>query len=450
MTFLSLPGSYPMGGRRESRPRKRSESPSGPIALAVLALLAAPVLAGAQAPAPRTPDPAGVLRLPDALSAALEGSPELASFSWELRSGEAREIQAALRPNPVLSLEVEDVGGREGLRGFSGSQTTLQLAQIIELGGKRGARIRTARLDREVVGSDYEAVRLDVLAATTQGFVDVLAAQESVRLAEEGTALAAELRDAAERRLRAGIAPRVEAARASVAESNAEMELERARRALEAARQALAASWGAEEARFERGEGDLERVGSPPSLASLRGSLDANPDLARWQGERARRRAALDLARAQAAPDVEIGPGVRYLAGEDSTAFLLGASLPLPFFHRNQGAVAEAGSRLAQASDEERAARVRAFRELAREYQALAAARARALSYRSEILPTSRAALDQVRGGYLEGRFSQLDVIDAQRTLFTARAEYVEALATYHRSAAAIERLTAAPLPLAP
>jgi cobalt-zinc-cadmium efflux system outer membrane protein len=419
-----------------------------------LALLSAVFFAGA-APVraqntPSLPEPNGAIRLSDALSAALERSPELASFLWEVRVREARELQAALRPNPQLSLEVEDFGGRRDLRGFSGSQTTLQLGQLIELGGKRSARVRAARREREVVGRDYEGVRLDVLVATTQAFIDVLAGQEAVRLAEDGATLSAELRDAAERRLRAGIAPRVEVTRASVAESASRVELEQARRTLDAARHALAASWGGEGARFDRVEGELDRVGDVPSLDSLRASLEANPDLVRWQREREHREAALRLERSQAVPDVEVGPGVRYLAGPDSVAFLLSASVPLPLFHRNQGAIAEAGSRLAQASDEERAARVRAARDLAREYEELASARNKALSYRAEILPASREALEQVRSGYLEGRFSQLDVIDSQRTLFGARAEYVGALAAYHRSVVAIERLIAAPLTPAP
>jgi cobalt-zinc-cadmium efflux system outer membrane protein len=413
-----------------------------------LVALSPPVRAEPAASGP--PDPSGVLRLPDALSAALEGSPDLASFSFELRAREARELQAALRPNPELSLEVEDFGGREELRGFSGSQTTLQLSQLVELGGKRAARVEAARLEREVVAIDYEALRLDVLAATTQAFVDVLAGQEGVRLAQEGAALAAELRDAAQRRLRAGIAPSVEVSRARVAESEARVGLEQARRRLDVARQVLAASWGGEAPRFERAEGELERIGDAPAFGSLQAALETNPDLVRWRRERAQREAGLALVRSQAMPDVEIGPGVRYLAGADSTAFLLAASVSLPLFHRNQGAVAEAGSRLAQASEEERAARTRAARELVGGYQGLITARETALSYRSEILPASREALEQVRAGYVEGRFSQLDVIDAQRTLAASRAEYVAALAAYHRSVAALERLIAAPLPSAP
>lgn len=446
MGFVRSPSCSPMWSARESRSPVRG----GWLAVAVLLLVTAPLRVSADVPPSHAVNPGGILWLADALSAALEGSPTLASSSWESRVAEAREVQAALRPNPEVWFEVEDVGGRGELAGVSASQTTLQFGELIELGDKRDARIRVSRLGREVARSDFEAVRLDLLAETTQAFVAVLAAQEVARLAGESAALSAELRDAAERRLRAGIAPSVEVSRAAILQSNAELALEQARGKLGAARQALAASWGAEEARFERVEGDLEHVGAPPGLDTLRAALEANPDLARWRSERAHRQAAVELERSRAIPDVVVAPGVRYLAGADSTSFLVSAVVPLPLFGRNQGGIAEASSRLSQVGEEERASRVRASRELASEYQTLVLARARALGYRTEIAPTSAAALDQVRRGYLEGRFNQIEVIDAQRTLFAVRAEYVDALATYHRSVAAIERLIAAPLQLAP
>ena len=40
-----------------------------------------------------------------------------------------------------------------------------------------------------------------------------------------------------------------------------------------------------------------------------------------------------------------------------------------------------------------------------------------------------------------EGKFDYLEVLDAQRTLFDARVQYVSSLTTYHKTRAAIERL---------
>ena len=51
----------------------------------------------------------GPLSLGQALVLALERHPELAVFSWDIRAAEARTIQARLRPNPELSLEIEEI-----------------------------------------------------------------------------------------------------------------------------------------------------------------------------------------------------------------------------------------------------------------------------------------------------------------------------------------------------
>ena len=79
---------------------------------------APPMSDEAERPTPPEADPAGPITLPEALALALEQSPELASSSWELRAREARALQAGLRPNPELGLEVEDFGGTGEASGF--------------------------------------------------------------------------------------------------------------------------------------------------------------------------------------------------------------------------------------------------------------------------------------------------------------------------------------------
>lgn len=62
------------------------------------------------------------------------------------------------------------------------------------------------------------------------------------------------------------------------------------------------------------------------------------------------------------------------------------------------------------------------------------------------MLPGAKEAFDTLNEGYQEGRFSYLDVLDAQRTLIAARFQTVRALGAYHRSVAALERLVGAPI----
>jgi outer membrane protein TolC len=120
-------------------------------------------------------EPRGALSLRDVLSLTLLRNPELSAFTFELRATEARMLQAGLLPNPALSAELENVGGTgPATRGARATETTLQLSQLIELGGKRAKRMRLAGLERELTQWDYEVKCLEVLTEAKKAFVDVL------------------------------------------------------------------------------------------------------------------------------------------------------------------------------------------------------------------------------------------------------------------------------------
>ncbi len=396
-----------------------------------------------QAPEAYSPpeEPQGSINLHTALTLALARSPELAVFSWNVRAVEARTLQAGLRPNPEILAEIEDVAGTGSFRGFDQGQATVTLSQLIELGGKRTQRLRNAALERNLAGWDYEAKRIDVFTATAQSFIDVLAEQERLVLAAQAVDLARQVVGTVSDRVKAGSSSPAELTKAEVALGAAEIEREQTSRALAAARQRLVANWGSREPRFERVDGKLGAVRAIPTLADLRQRLGQNPDLARWGTEIVQRQAIVALERSRAVPDVTIGAGYRRLAGPEDSAFVAELSIPLPVFNRNQGAVLEAHRRLAQARGEQRSTEVRLSTELSTTYEALAAAYAQSERLKATILPGAEEAFDTLRAGYREGRFSYLDVLDAQRTLVAARAQHVRALAEYHQAVTAVERL---------
>ena len=53
---------------------------------------------------------------------------------------------------------------------------------------------------------------------------------------------------------------------------------------------------------------------------------------------------------------------------------------------------------------------------------------------------------EAAREGYREGLFDYLDVLDAQRTLFASRVQYVQALARFQQQWITLERLIGEPL----
>lgn len=386
-------------------------------------------------------EPAGTLTLRQALALALMRNPELRAFSWEVRAQEAVTLQAGLLPNPQAGADIENIGGSG-----SGDELTLRLGQLIELGGKRSARIQAASLTRDLAGWDYETKRIDVFTAVSQLFTEVLSAQRGLALTEETVRLAEQIAITVSERVRAGKVSPIEETRANVALSAARIELERAKRVLEGSRKRLAATWGGLVPVFEKAEGNLDSAPPIPSFEELAGRLSKNPELARWATEISQRRAIVHLERSQAVPDLFINGGYRRFRETGDNTFVVGITVPFPIFNRNQGRIQEARHRLARAEEERRTAEVRVNTALAEAYRDLSASHAEVGALKENVLPGAESAFEAVSEGYRLGKFGILDVLDAQRTLFGARAQYLRALINYHQAAAEVERLIGEPL----
>jgi len=387
-------------------------------------------------------EPTGVLTLRDALAHALMKNPELAGTSWDIRAAEARKLQASLLPNPEAGIEVEEFAGGGDRSGFDVATTTFQLSQLIELGGKRSKRTQSAALEQDLAGWDYQAKRLDVLIGTTKAFIDVVAAQEQVALAEELVRLAEQVVYSVSERVDAGKVSPLEEVKSRVELSNTRIDLEKAKSSLKGSRKRLSSIWGQDEPTFEKADGELDTVKAIPSREQLTNLISKNPDVARWVKEMEQRTAALEVEKARRIPDLTVSGGVQRFNDTDDHAFVIGVSLPLPLFDRNQGGIKEAQHKLAKAKEESRAAVAKANTGLADAYQELSASYEGAVSLKGEVLPAAELAFQASGEGYREGKFNFLEFLDSQRTLFEARGKYIETLATYHKAAADVERLT--------
>jgi cobalt-zinc-cadmium efflux system outer membrane protein len=423
---------------------------TGALMLGLMASLGSPALAQERTgplpltAAPSRGEPTGPLTLAVALGLVLERNPALRSFDWDIRAAEARRLQAGLAPNPEVSATTEDFGGRGDLRGFRSAESTIQLDQLIELGGKRAKRVAFAGLERELAVQDYEAKRLDLLAATSQAYVELLAAQDRLAFAEETFRIGGQTMTVIQERIRAGRAAPLEENRARVAQSSLRLEAERARSAVEAGRKRLASFWGSPSPMFSRAEGNLEETiaAVPPSLEDLRLRTAANPDLTRWNVEIQLRESDVAVEQSKAVPDLTVSAGIKRFQQSDDNAFLVGIAIPIPVRNRNQGSIQEAGTRLNKAYAERQATQTRVDAELAAAHNELTVARNELAVLRSDIIPGARTNFDAVQQSYQLGRAGYLEVLDAQRVLLEAQAQQIEVLAAYQRAQIEIQRLT--------
>jgi cobalt-zinc-cadmium efflux system outer membrane protein len=387
---------------------------------------------------------AGPLTLREALTLAARLNPGLAASAHDVLAAEGNARQAGALPNPEFEVEAEEFWGTDSRKGYDGATTTAGISQQLELGGKRSKRQSVARAEARLTGWDFEASRLDVLTRTKQAFVDVLAAQGQVALAEASLALAEDVRKSAAARVKAGKVPELEETKAAVEVSSARIARDRAKREWDVARVLLVANWGSTTPRFVNAAGSLEDVMEAVSLDSLAAALEQAPEVARWTDERLAAVDSLRLARAQRVPDITVNVGVSRFEEDGTHAAVAGITLPLPLFDRNTGGIAAAQHGVAAAQQKERAARLLAATALAGIHGRLDTARSEALALRDSLLPAVQKAFDAAQTGYREGKYGHLEVLDTQRTLNEARTRYLETLAGYHKAAAELERLTGA------
>lgn len=385
-------------------------------------------------------EPRGDLTLADAIAATLLRNPALQSADFDLRVSEVRIAQANLRPNPELGIALENFGGSLG--GSDRLESTLSLSQVIELGDKRSRRTDVARIGRDTVAVEREAKQLDVLADVTRRFIDVAAQQEQLLLIRRSGDLSEKNLAAISRRVAAARSPEAEKNRAVIALGRARLEEKQAEQTLLSGHRRLAALWGSTEPRFGDAKADLFDLPPVASFDELVGKLKSNPDFLRFASEARLRDAEWQLATAEAKSNVTVGAGLRRFEETGDTGFVVNFAMPIPLANRNQGAIREAALRRDQTVVDQQAAFITTQATLFEFYQSLQFSRAQVASLREQLIPQADAALAQTRYGYERGRFSYIELADAQRELITLQRDAIGAAATYHRVRAEIERLT--------
>ena len=467
--------------------------------IAVFIVLLAPAYAE-EAVSTSFVEPQGTLTLGRSLALALDQNPGLAPFAWDIRAAEARALQAGLRPNPELAIDLEDIrlgasdsgstsrtagfspsdgfsagtsGSSESSRNaaFGDSEITLTLSQLVELGGKRSKRVEASNKERQVAVWDYEVARADVLAQTARAFYGVVAAQEHVRLAEDLFGLAGRAHETIQTLVAAGKVSAIEVSRSQVELSQLTIERDSAERTLTAARIELSGQWGSNAPLFTRVTGTFPDTFSPPSPETMKTAIDSSPYITRWLAELEQRDAVVTLERANGKPDLTVAIGVRSAGssgasqrgwdlssadgfslnrgGTDSdrdTRVVLGVSIPLPLFNRNQGRIREAEYLAEKAAFERRAMEAAISNALTAGYERASAFHAEFETLKSTVIPRAQEVFDAIQEGYRAGKFGLLDVLVAQRALFDAQRQVAQSQASFHREIVEIERFTGMPV----
>ena len=398
-----------------------------PLLLGLAAAFLNPLACRAQAALP-------VLTLQRALELATGHSPGVAAARRSVEAAEGAIRQAGARPNPTFNAAIEDL--RRDAR-----TTTATLDLPLDLAGKRAARVTAAERARDLAVAEAAQARAQVRGDAIAAYFQVLVAQERARIARDSVDLAARGAEAAAKRVAAGRVSPVEETRAAVAVANARLEEAEAAAELQAWRLALAMALGEAQPGFAQVEPAGAGVPERPAVPELLARLESAPALQAGRREVERRRALIDVERTRAHPDLTLTVGARRDNALGRTQAVLGLSVPLPLADRNEGAIHEAAQLAGRAEDEREATRLRLASELQQAASRLAVARTSAATLQATVLPAALQAYQSATIGFEAGKFSFMEVLDAQRALLAARSRYLNSLSAAYQAAGSIDRI---------
>ncbi len=210
---------------------------------------------------------------------------------------------------------------------------------------------------------------------------------------------------------------------------------------LQISEQSLVTFWGDSEITFTDVVGDIYKTTSPPDLNSIIDSINNNPEMARWVSEISRQQSSINLARAQTIPDVTVSAGIRHFNTSDDIAAVASISIPLFIFNKKQTGVQQSKAGLGRAIKLREISELKIRSALIQNYQQLKILYSEVSVLKKEVLPAAEEAFVISKKIYQLGKLDLLGLLDAQRTYFDVRKQYIESITAYQLMVITIERL---------
>ena len=310
------------------------------------------------------------------------------------------------------------------------------------MGDKRSARIGLVSKSRALLNAEKEVSALNLMAQVTEKYVEVLAAQQRVILADNALSLAQETLEIVSQRNRAGATPEAEVKRSKAVIAQANLTLQSEQKRLEYLKLSLSAYWGETSVSFSRVTGDLFQFGNDSDFSSLFAKLEKNPAIQVYASEQRLKEAELQLAKTESTANIKWSVGVRRSQEANDTALVAGFSLPLFAEKRNSGAIASALAERDQVAIEKEATKLRFRNHLLRAYSNRKQAILTANSLKQSVIPMLEDALEDTQDAYQKGRYGYLDYVSARQELLNARRTLIDAASAALIYGAEIEKLT--------
>ncbi|MBI4909053.1 MAG: TolC family protein [Acidobacteria bacterium] len=384
-----------------------------------------------------------------AIAEGLNRNPDLVAARSGIPVAEARRITAALKPNPVLTLDADhlDVLGTRFKPENNGgpNEVSVRVDYLRERGSKRENRIALAESEKSVAELTVRETARQVIFAIQCAFVDVQQAQESLALARQNLASLNGIVEINTAKVKAGDLAVVELSRSQIAAMQLQTAMRQAELQVLQAKTRLQFLMGRQQSAVDfeiagavRGEALAFGVDELREMAEK-----LRPDLAALRQTQARSRSDLKLQISQRVVDYTVGTEYRrsqWPGGANSMGFFVSA--PLAIHNRNQGEIARAEREIEQWALRIQAARAGIENEVRTAYQQHTSVRELMQQIEPSLLAKAKSVRDTTEYSYRRGEASLVEFLDAQRAYNDSVQSYNEVRANYARSLYLIDSVT--------
>jgi outer membrane protein, heavy metal efflux system len=366
-------------------------------------------------------------------------NPRLAQSAFAIDTARGRALQAGLYPNPNVSVNLDELGDRTGPKGIN---TIPLVGQEIVTGGK--LKLSRAAADKEVdqASLNLMAQRYGLMGNIRQAYFEVVTLQRRVEILRDLVKLAENSAEQTQKLLEAKQVARLDLVQLEVELERLRAEEDAAQRELPAAYRRLAAVVGVSKLPIASVIGTLDGSLPPYELERVQEIvLENHPELKSARVGIEKTRLQLRRMEVEPIPNVTVGAGYVRQNQTLSNDWVIGVSVPVPMWNRNQGNIAAARAQVNQALQEVGLVENELVERLATASRDFYSARQLAERYRKSILPKALETYELSLKAYKGGQFEYLRVLEAQRALAQARLETIRALGEAWKAASVISGL---------
>ncbi len=398
------------------------------------------------------------LSLSEAFQRAEEANPQLRAARRGLDVSVAEITIAGATPNPVFGVTY---GLFDAYALFSNLQQ-VAATQVIELGGKRDARLTLAQSQLQLTGLELNGLRRAIRVQVRRSYAELVTAAAFADNLEQQINLLDRLVQVVRKRFQAGAVAEADLLQAQLSRTQTETLRIEAQNRIKRARVQLNTLLGNAPSRntITRDQGIfnlsvtktelIPRPDSPlpdlPELLSRASQERFDLRATTQQAEIARNE--LRLSESLRIPDIQLLGGFTFSAGSNGDpivfGLLTGFNVTIPIFYNQDGEIARAKATLAQSTLQTTALQTQINADVQTAYQDLSAAQETIRRYQSRLLPESAEVLRLARRSYEVGKTGLSNVILAQQADQQIRSSYLDAIVTYQNAWADLEQAVGA------